>query len=328
MARWHYRIEGRTLGPALANEIGDLRRRNEINDDTLVWNDEIGTNWVKLGTVRELTPAVDRSDERGPSETSLRPRHWELLIVGSPILLWAAHIAMSQLLPGAPELASITAVAISGIVTCWLGFKDSQTWLAGKQGATPFWGYMLLSPAGYFLRRRAVTGAPIAPLAWWLAVFLPVVTLLPTTAEGGGESPLQCAFDQGYISCSVIENDVTITDIDLNRGNCPSPLPSEEDKAAVDQYLQSLPTDRDRALAEFAAPMAAPYSEVFGCRTDRDPEFEPNLCRHASAILRVRMDSRGTYDFGGRFNVPVLGCPNLLQYTITANGRSLTWRVN
>mgnify|MGYP000467539208 CR=1 FL=1 len=52
---------------------------------------------------------------------------------------------------------------------------------------------------------------------------------------------------------------------------------TQDVQAAVDQYLQSLPTDRDRALAEFAAPMAAPYSEVFGCRTDRDPEFEPDL---------------------------------------------------
>ena len=56
--QWHYAVQGREHGPVSLEALVSLAREGQIRADDLVWNPEIGNQWVKASTVPELAAVL------------------------------------------------------------------------------------------------------------------------------------------------------------------------------------------------------------------------------------------------------------------------------
>jgi hypothetical protein len=130
---------------------------------------------------------------------------------------------------------------------------------------------------------------------WGFGLLVAVLAGIAATqiAAAQSQSPMRCATtkDEFFtkIQCDIMDNNVKITDIVVNRGNCKS----------ASQYAAELP------------PAPGP---------DATP-IEKMLWSLAASSLPI-----GTYKFGDKINYEVLMC-NVLEYTVKANGHSYTWTV-
>ncbi|BCG98791.1 hypothetical protein MesoLj131b_07910 [Mesorhizobium sp. 131-2-5] len=138
------------------------------------------------------------------------------------------------------------------------------------------------------------------------------------------ESPLRCVFGKGAISCDVLADEISISDVVLNRGNCPSPIPSENERKDVEAYFGSLADKRAVLIAHMAAPTVA-GSFSLAC-PESGSEADLKMCRIAPSIVRVDNDPAGTRKFGDRVVIPLQLCPNLVEYSIEVNGQIWTWQ--
>jgi len=143
-------------------------------------------------------------------------------------------------------------------------------------------------------------------------------------------SPLKCSSGAGAgggkaITCTVGDNNLKVTDVVLNRGNCASPFMTPQDKVLVEKYLNNYPADKRKQIE--TQPMAKlgiiismvdgklPYTQGYIFQTNR-PLFD--------ALNHWATDESGTYKFGDRISISIT-CPNLIEYSITANGHVWTW---
>ena len=128
------------------------------------------------------------------------------------------------------------------------------------------------------------------------------------------EGPLSCSYGLpqtiSLISCDILENGVQIQEITLNRGNCPSGSAIVKDLKA---FLDSEPTNEiDRIRRELLQ------------RYGEDERFQ----EHGGGMMKTFTK---TYQYGDKmtFSTNIVGkqyCGNLLEYTITVNGRNFTWK--
>lgn len=129
--QWHYTKEGQQLGPVDDAELRQLAQQGEITPTTLVWNPEIGSEWVPASTVTDLfgsppplpprealdIPPLMASHDTGPihnrdlmrmARESLRT-HWGLG-VGVMLLYWLIGGGVSFI----PFVGTIASVIITG----------------------------------------------------------------------------------------------------------------------------------------------------------------------------------------------------------------------
>lgn len=97
---------------------------------------------------------------------------------------------------------------------------------------------------------------------------------------------------QPFIFCDVTENNTKISDVVLNRGNCKSPKKQIEEQLAASKRLM---------------------------------QSEPQNAGIIKMLLTPDDPFAKTYNFGNRVEFSAAGC-NLLEYTISVNGRDLTWK--
>lgn len=197
---WFYEADGRALGPVAETDLAAMLREQRLAVTALVWTEEFGDTWRPAMSTR-LVPVAQPPPLRRQSVTPL-PTPPKLGIAqpaprlpGSPVALqpepraeieaiYAWLIAVSPLLILGVDIA-LTAAGIdvnkhpvssgisiwSGILMLLAAWKDAQAVeRAGlnseRRTLVPF---MLLTPIGYFLRRRQVAEFSLTPLWIWLA---------------------------------------------------------------------------------------------------------------------------------------------------------------
>lgn len=160
----------------------------------------------------------------------------------------------------------------------------------------------------------------------WLAGFLAIplaIGLLGYLGTGhASSSPLECRLAGAAIACNVVANDVSITDVSFNRGNCESPVPTQQDEDDVTAYEASPDGRANLKAMELAALMAMQGNNP--CLVSP----EAPSCKVLPAFIRVNANPIGHYSFGDKIQIPTVFCPNLLEYSVTANGQSWRWRAN
>lgn len=116
----------------------------------------------------------------------------------------------------------------------------------------------------------------------------------PQATQGEASSPVVCRYRNGFwfdvIECDIVEETAEIKEIVLNRGKCQTA------------------TEGLKQLKEMAEKDGGNLTRVF-----------------RTAFLKTE-DFRGQRKFGDRIEIPVVGCPNLLEFTVEANGTFRTWK--
>lgn len=136
---------------------------------------------------------------------------------------------------------------------------------------------------------------PAAPAAPAPKAEKPKIAAAPPVAIASDvASPVHCRFNAGFwmdtIQCDVVEETAEIKDISFNRGKCPS----------ASDGLKQLQAMQERDGA--------------------------NLTLVFRAFFVKAEDFRGLRKFGDRIEIPVVNCPNLLEFTVEANETSKTWK--
>lgn len=200
MKVWFYESEGGAVGPVAEDELTTMFRDKRLPASVLVWTEDFGDTWkpalsTPLVSVRQPPPLRRQSVTSLPTPPKLGIAQPAPRLPGSPVALqpepraeiesiYAWLIAVSPLLILGVDIA-LTAAGIdvnkhpvssgisiwSGILMLLAAWKDAQaverTGLnSERRTLVPF---MLLTPIGYFLRRRQVARFSLTPLWIWLA---------------------------------------------------------------------------------------------------------------------------------------------------------------
>ena len=138
-------------------------------------------------------------------------------------------------------------------------------------------------------------------------------------------SPLNCRYDsKTQIQCDVVDDKVTLTGITFNRGNCPSPFPTEQERTEGRAFLDSLP-EQELMKLDFGLPMMILMNDMGACVSGTKSERERRICELAPSLQRVISNPLTTYKFGDHFFIPLAGCDNLLEWTISTDQGDWTW---
>lgn len=146
-------------------------------------------------------------------------------------------------------------------------------------------------------------------------------------AKAASESPIQCKLQkQVNIECTVVSDNVEITNVILNRGRCDAP------QAATQKNIEDLkefktklqPREIEVYFSSDGRPTQNPYAIFI-----MDRELKKELFnRYAEPYVIIASDPRGKYGFGDVVKIGVAHCNNLIEYTIEANGQNWTWKTN
>jgi hypothetical protein len=162
--------------------------------------------------------------------------------------------------------------------------------------------------SGNFVVKK-LAGLVCSLLLWLLSATL-------STAE-----PLRCNFEYfddtifGVVICDVVESDVTIVNVIFNRGNCPTPIASENDYriASQDTWFQYLSLEKN-----------VPWFKSGGILISyiMDP-------KKIAPLIRVLETPRQPLEFGDFLSFNAFNCPNLIEYEIcTANDGCRVWEID
>jgi hypothetical protein len=142
-------------------------------------------------------------------------------------------------------------------------------------------------------------------------------------AKAASESPIKCKLEQGNIKCTVVSDNVEITNVILNRGRCAAP------EAATQKDIED--------LKEFKNKLQPRVREYYFSSDGRPDPFvvlkSHNVKKelfdlYSEPYWRVASDPRGKYGFGDTVQIPARLCNNLIEFTIEANGQNWTWKTN
>lgn len=150
-------------------------------------------------------------------------------------------------------------------------------------------------------------------------------TLTTNVAKSASESPIQCGLNQKNIECTVVDDNVEITNVILNRGRCDAPEAiTQKDIEDLNEFRNKLQAE-ERALyfSEDGQPTPMGVYGIMGRTITRSTD--QNIDRYGEAYLRVAFDPRKKYKFGDSVKILASSC-NLIEFTIEANGQNWTWK--
>lgn len=142
------------------------------------------------------------------------------------------------------------------------------------------------------------------------------------------ESPLSCkvAGDKAKIICSVTTDEAQVKGIRLNRGNCAYPLMDD-----VAESLRNKKKVQEKLIQSDKAVFGLFLIEghIAQCAAGDQGSCEMIKMSQQEAIKFFSLyDFRGTYKFGDQFEIAVINCSNLLEFTIYVDEMAWTWKVN
>lgn len=160
-------------------------------------------------------------------------------------------------------------------------------------------------------------------------VMLILSTMLTAgVAKAASEPPIQCKLQQGNIECTVVSDNVEVTNVILNRGRCAAPeATTQKDIEALNEFRNKLqPVEREVYFSEDGRPTSIGVYGIMGRTITRD--VDQNIEKYGDAYLRVAFDPRRKYGFGDTVTILARSCSNLIEFTIEANGQNWTWKTN
>lgn len=138
------------------------------------------------------------------------------------------------------------------------------------------------------------------------------------------EAPLSCGIsaketffgDIPAIECNVLDNNVTVESIVINRGNCVSPQVNDQTRDIAAGAWNRLSAQQQESVSNIMMAVFA-YKQLVDNGTISQDE--------ANAISAVTNDPTGrTYNFGGKFSFATR-CKNILEFSIITNGQEWVW---
>jgi hypothetical protein len=152
-------------------------------------------------------------------------------------------------------------------------------------------------------------------------VILGLIFASPSFAQ---DSPLSCGIsaketffgDIPAIECNVLDNNVTVESIVINRGNCVSPQVNDQTRDIATGAWNRLSAQQQESVSNIMMAVFA-YKQLVDNGTISQDE--------ANAISAVINDPTGrTYNFGGKFSFATR-CENILEFSIVTNGQEWVW---
>lgn len=192
MADWYYEENGAQRGPVSEADLRVMLGNGLLARDTRVWTASFGAQWLPASQT-ELRAHAQTTPAGGPPPLTgaapLRPAFahpmppmagaggmpvtaYMWLIALFPLFTLAADIALAAAGKNPNVPPQSTGIGLwTGVFLMLFAWKDAQAiQRAGfnptKRTMVPF---MLLTPVGYFIRRKVVTGSSLSPLWMWLA---------------------------------------------------------------------------------------------------------------------------------------------------------------
>jgi hypothetical protein len=165
-----------------------------------------------------------------------------------------------------------------------------------------------------------------------LAALMALCTLPAFTVGAQERFPLNCTIiDDSLTSCLVRVDRFDVTDVVLNRGNCPSPVITKSEKSTLDRLLESQALKANSSVQELRLSMGFMSGLALGMcslmralnqlRGDQLASEEAQICQMSRLMILDGNNPIGTYKFGDKFNIATFECANLLEIKITANGQ-------
>jgi hypothetical protein len=182
-----------------------------------------------------------------------------------------------------------------------------------------------------------------------------------TTNAVAAESPLKCKLQRAAnqqvmiaVNCTVVEDKVIITQVQLNRGRCKSPVLDEKE---MDDAWMTINSDAEKAklvetvlkqngIMTDAQSTASIISLAMDWNIVNSEATLPETQTHSSAVQEMFIQAKKDlpvqellndpsnrvgpdrnpipYHFGDRLGFATF-CSNLIEYTIEANGKSWTF---
>ncbi len=164
-----------------------------------------------------------------------------------------------------------------------------------------------------------------------LALLMTLCTVNAVAAVAQDRFPLDCTEeDASLVSCVVRVDRFNVTDVVLNRGNCPSPVLTKGDRSTLERLLEAHARKTNSSVQEirlsmgFVSGLALGMCSLVGAvnqlRGDQLPSEEAQMCEMSRLMILDGNNPVGTYKFGDKFNIATFECANLLEIKITANG--------
>lgn len=183
---WHYEDNGDQHGPVGEADLRLMLEQGLLSAQTRVWTENFGPTWKSAADAGllagskpvppPLPPRVARTASESAATTSNTPtRRFSRLVALMPVFVLGFDIllAMFGINPNLPPVSSGTAFW-SAVLTIIFAVKDAR--LVTDAGLNPkgraIAPFILLTPIGYFLRRKQVANLPLTELWVWLGCVL------------------------------------------------------------------------------------------------------------------------------------------------------------
>jgi hypothetical protein len=165
-----------------------------------------------------------------------------------------------------------------------------------------------------------------------LAVALPVgFSALPLTVAHAADDGVVCEQQERHpwIECTVNQDTYSVTDVTLNGGSCPSPVPDDETLKLAKRFNNLLGTG-NRILTTNMPPMMNIFGYYAAMCVGHDFSPETNIaateCPSYLATLKVKNNPVGNYQRADQFKVATFECDNVIELTIGSDdGATDTW---
>jgi len=167
----------------------------------------------------------------------------------------------------------------------------------------------------------------ILALGLAVAASLGAPLLTPARAAEAGAS-CETHPDEGWITCTVKQDTYSVRSVSLNRGTCPSPVPTDDD-VQLAKHFDTLLATGNRSLTKTMPPMMniQSYYSALCVKPDSGeyPDRSRKECPSFLASQKLRYNPIGTYKAGDQFRVAMFACNDVTEMTIGTDAGAETW---
>lgn len=152
----------------------------------------------------------------------------------------------------------------------------------------------------------------------------------PLTLAHAAEDGVSCEKhqDQGWIDCTVEQDTYSVKSVSLNRGTCPSPVPTDDD-VQLARHFDTLLATGDRSLTKTMPPMmniTSYYSALcVSPNSGEYPDHSRKECPSFLASQKIRYNPIGTYKAADQFRVAIFACDDVTEMTIGTDAGAQTF---
>lgn len=166
MADWHYSAKSSSFGPVSDDDLIKLYKSGGINENTLVWNQSRGGDWIRFREVPEL----NRGDGPPPLPASAVSDLWVWLFAAVPMIGYFAENIISQ----ETDIDADTPAAILVYFAVYSALVALDSRVIRKSGRRDQVGgislWVIFVPIYLFVRAKRLAKSQITLAAWVASV--------------------------------------------------------------------------------------------------------------------------------------------------------------